>query len=123
MTDLMRTKDRFTKELYEERTPIVDACRKVQLSTKGKNEAGRFEYKTEVIEMPCKRIDGDRCAACAFPDLKWHLGVCNMASHLNFEPKKGDPHQFVTPITIEVEEYKENKTFINPIKKSKRSHR
>jgi hypothetical protein len=118
--EIVRTKGRLYAELERDKTPIIEACQKVQLSTKIKLEDGGYDYKTETVDMPCKRINGDYCSACAFPSKKWIQGRCNVASHLVIETKKGEPHQFITPITMVVEKVEENKRFLNPIKRSKR---
>jgi len=116
----MKTSDKVVKNLYENRTPIVDACSKVQLSVKEKESGGTPTFKTEVIEQPCKRIDGLYCSSCAYPDKKWRLGICNMASHLYIDNKAGQPLRFITPLNMEIGDFQENVKFINPIKQSKR---
>jgi hypothetical protein len=116
--EILRTKGKVIAELFRDRTPIVDACKLVQLSTKSGHD-----YKTETIEKPCDRIDGPFCGACAFPNIKWKLGLCNLATHLEADNRKDQPHQFITPITMDVEKVEENKKFLNPIKNSKRGNR
>jgi len=32
-----------------------------------------------------KEADGQRCSAFAFPEAKWRLGNCNMATHIKVE--------------------------------------
>lgn len=113
----VRTKGRTMAELIRDQTPIIEACVKVQMTEK----LSRGELKTEIVERPCERIVGTDCGACAFPDKKWRLGKCNLATHLIFENKTGDKKQFfVTPITMTVAEYKEVQRKVNPIKQSKR---
>jgi hypothetical protein len=36
-----------------------------------------------------KETDGQRCSAFAFPDAKWRLGPCSMATHIKAETAKG----------------------------------
>lgn len=42
----------------------------------------------------CDRISaeggGKTCSAFAFPDTKWRLGPCSMATHIKVETKGGD---------------------------------
>ena len=117
----MRTNDRVVKELYEKkRTPIVEACTKVQLSVRKKSDGNVPVYETEVIDSRCSRIDGDLCGACTYPDKKWRLGICNLATHLYIENKAGESPKFLTPITLEFVGVKGKTKFVNPIKKSKR---
>ena len=119
--DMMRSTDRVVKELYDKkRTPIVDACTKVQLSVRDKSSGNVPTYKTEVIDSRCSRIDGGFCGACAYPDKKWALGICNLANHLYIENKAGESPKFLTPITLEFVGVKGKTKFVNPIKKSKR---
>jgi len=112
----VRTKGRTMAELIRDRTPIIEACSKVQMSEK----LPKSELKTEIIDRPCARIAGDNCEACAFPDKKWTLGKCNLATHLYYENKKGEKQFIVTPITMTVAEYEEVQRKVNPIKQSKR---
>lgn len=39
--------------------------------------------RTPIIEdcNGCKRIDGNLCNAALSPQMKWHLGHCNLATH------------------------------------------
>jgi hypothetical protein len=37
-----------------------------------------------------KETDGQRCSAFAFPDAKWRLGNCSMATHIKTETAKTD---------------------------------
>lgn len=113
----VRTKGRTMAELIRDRTPIIEACVKVQMSEK----LPKNELKTETVERPCTRINGDNCEACAFPDKKWKLGKCNLATHLIYENKKGEKHFFITPITMTVTEYQEVEKKVNPIKQGKRA--
>lgn len=101
--------------LRETRKPIIDACEKVQFSTKEKDE-----YKTEIIDKPCDRIHNGTCQSCYNPDAKWHLGKCNLATHLYHEYRRGEKLSFITPITMTVEEHIEVEQKLNPIKASKR---
>jgi len=112
----VRTKGQTMAELIRDQTPIIEACVKVQMSEK----LPKSQLKTEIIERPCERIVGEKCGACAFPDKKWRLGKCNLATHLTFENKKGEKQFIVTPITMTVEEYEEVQRKVNPIKQSKR---
>jgi|TergutMp193P3_1026864.scaffolds.fasta_scaffold22672_2 hypothetical protein len=36
-----------------------------------------------------KETDDQRCSAFAFPDAKWRLGPCSMATHIKAETAKG----------------------------------
>ena len=36
-----------------------------------------------------KETDGQRCSAFAFPDAKWRLGPCSMATHIKADTGKG----------------------------------
>ena len=36
-----------------------------------------------------KETDGQRCSAFAFPDTKWRLGPCSMATHIKADTGKG----------------------------------
>jgi hypothetical protein len=36
-----------------------------------------------------KGTDGQRCSAFAFPDAKWRLGPCSMATHIKSDTAKG----------------------------------
>ena len=113
-------KDNQTKEIIKERTPFVKACTEVQLSTKTRKD-GQDVIKTEVIESRCERISGEFCGACGFPDKKWRLGICNLATHLYMEPpKQGAPQKFITPITMTFQDFETKKAILNPIKQSKR---
>lgn len=106
--------------LRENREPAVEACLKVQLSTK---TGSKGEYKTEIIDKQCSRLDGEVCGACFSPNAKWRHGKCNLATHLYHEVKKGQPHAFITPTTMTVEAYQEQQQKLNPIKASKRRSR
>jgi hypothetical protein len=112
----VRTKGQLMAEAIRDRTPIIEACLKVQMSEK----LPKSQLKTEIVDRPCERIDGTDCAACAFPDKKWKLGKCNLATHLTYENKKGEKQFIVTPITMTVAEYEEEQRKVNPIKQSKR---
>jgi hypothetical protein len=101
--------------LREQREKIIAPCVKVQFSTKGSKD----EFKTEIIEKPCSRIDGELCGACLSPDAKWRSGKCNLATHLHYEPKKGESYAFVTPITLEAIDPRKKTKMLNPIKYSK----
>jgi len=43
--------------------------------------------------LGCDRIlkekDSQRCSAFAFPEAKWRLGQCSMATHIKVETAKG----------------------------------
>ena len=121
--EIVRTKGILIAELERDKTPIIEACQKVQLTTNVKGSDGRYKHETEIIESSCNRINGVHCAACPFPDKKWGLGICNLATHLTIETKKGEPKKFITPITIEVARVEGNKKQINPLKLSKRRNR
>jgi len=114
---------KIMQDLIDTKTLIVEACQKIQVTkkaTKGVNK----DYITEIITSPCKRISGLYCGACAYPDKKWRLGNCNLATHLYIENKKGVPQVFITPMTMEVEIVDNIKDkMINPIKLSKRQSR
>lgn len=112
----MRTNNRVVAELYEKRTPVIDACLKIQVSTKDKDG----KLVTEIVDRPCGRAADGKCAACAFPDKKWRLGVCNLATHLQDETKKNEKPVIITPLTMTAEEIVEKQKRINPIKASKR---
>ncbi len=47
----------------------------------------------------CDRVsaegDGKICSAFAFPDTKWRLGPCSMATHIKVETAKGAEKQRV----------------------------
>jgi hypothetical protein len=119
--EMMRDTDDAIKDLYENRTPIVEACTKVQLSVKEKSIGNNPPtYKTEVIDSLCSRIDGNLCGACAYPDKKWRLGICNLATHLYIENKMGEAPKFLTPITMEFVGAVGKIKIVNPIKQSKR---
>lgn len=115
MTEMMRTNNKAMTKLYQNRTPIMEECRKVQLTTAVKHD----EYETEVIDRPCNRIEGNLCSTCASPELKWKAGKCNFASHLYMEPKKDEKKILITPINEEVTILEAEK-MLNPIKYSKR---
>jgi hypothetical protein len=118
----MRTNDKVVKELYEDRTPIVESCLKVQ-STKQVKSGRDKKFETEVIDRACARMEGDLCGACAFPDKKWSGGICNLATNLYVEPsKRGEIQTFITPMTMTFTEFEEKKEFLNPIKQSKRGN-
>jgi hypothetical protein len=104
--------------LREERTPIIEACSKIQVSVKDKEQ----KLKTEIVVNPCDRIDGEFCSAYAFPDKKWRLGPCNAATHLFLEQKRSGTKKLVTPLTIAAEEYQkyQDQKHLNPLKASKR---
>ena len=120
LNQIARTKGRVIAELFRDRTPIVEACIKVQLSTKTRKD-GNDVIKTDVIESPCRRIDGEFCGACGFPDKKWRGDICNLATHLYMEPpKQGAPQKFITPITMTFQDFETKKAMLNPIKQSKR---
>jgi hypothetical protein len=36
-----------------------------------------------------KEAGGQRCSAFAFPDTKWRLGACSMATHIKADAGKG----------------------------------
>ena len=36
-----------------------------------------------------KEADGQRCSAFAFPDAKWRLGNCSLATHIKADTGKG----------------------------------
>jgi hypothetical protein len=59
------------KSLLLERKPAVDACR---------------DHPTD----PCEYLekDSDYCSAYAFPETRWRLGKCPLATHLEIESKK-----------------------------------
>jgi len=118
----MKTTNAIVKDLYNNRTPIVAACEKVQISVKEVIE-GKPTFVTEVVFNPCKRIENGFCSSCAYPDKKWRLGICNLASHLYIENKVGQKPKVITPLNMKVEDFKENKTVLNPIKQSKRGSR
>lgn len=114
----VRTKGKLMAELIRDRQPVVEACLKIQMNTrKTGNEKG---FKTEIIQKSCARVDGDKCAACAFPDQKWRLGKCNLSTHLYHENKQGQPFIILTPVGVNPEEYIEEQQKLNPIKQSKR---
>ncbi len=123
----MRTKEHNTETcrkgnclecLYENREPIVLACKRVQFSVK---QSGKdADFKTETIDKPCDRIDGDLCSACVDPRAKWRLGKCNLATHLYHENKQGQPYAFITPIEQDVVDPRKTQQKLNPIKFSKR---
>ncbi len=52
----------------------------------GREEARRLllAQKTSIIDKckGCDRINGQFCSAYLFPDKKWRLGDCNLASHI-----------------------------------------
>lgn len=56
-------------KINSDRRPIVEAC------------------------VGCERIltenDGQLCSAFVFPDTKWRLGPCSMATHIKAETAKG----------------------------------
>jgi len=108
------------RELYRDRTPIIEACQKVQLTVKGKIKDGKENYITTVVDQQCSRISDDYCSACAFPDAKWRIGKCNLATHLHREAKRGEPTTFLTPINEKVGNLEEIQQKLNPIKASKR---
>jgi len=119
--ELCRTKSRMLADLERDKTPIVEACTKVQVSVKQKAD----EFDTKVEERRCSRIslkeDGSEfCEACAFPNAKWRLGKCNMATHLYHENRPGKPFTILTPITMDVNTYRKEVQKLNPIKQSKR---
>jgi len=109
------------RELYRDRTPAVEACRKVQKTVvRGKDKDGNDKLETTIIDHPCKRIDDTYCGACAFPSAKWRLGDCNLATHLYYEMKRGEPQTFLTPVGRTIEEHRKIQQKLNPIKASKR---
>lgn len=113
-------KDNQTRKLMEDRTPVIEECMKIQLTTK-ENKGREVIFKTEIGWSPCNRIEGDFCGACPFPEKKWRGGICNLATHLYLEPpKQGSPQKFITPLTMTFKEFEKKKAMINPIKKSKR---
>lgn len=103
--------------LREQRTPIIEACQKIKVSIKKGTE-----LITEIVDKQCERIDGNLCGACTFPDKKWKLGLCNLATHLVEDTKKGAVPTIVTPLTMEVQDYQKEK-MLNPLKGSKRGQR
>ena len=98
---MMRDTNKLMMKLYEDREPIIEACKKVQITKKVKNKDNQMVYETTTIDNPCQRIDGDLCAACAFPTKKWRMNICNLATHLHVETKKGEPDVMTTPIEPE----------------------
>lgn len=111
---------KMMKDLRASRTRIVEPCLKVQKSVY-KRKDGVLKLETEVIEIPCKRIDGNYCSACAFPNAKWRNGECNLASHLYYEMKRDEPRTFLTPLGRSIEEHEAIQRKLNPIKASKRT--
>ncbi len=103
------------RELSE---PIIEQCLKVQFSVKDGSKSG--EFKTEIIDKPCTRIDGDVCGACMSPTSKWRLEKCNLATHLYHENKQGQPYAFITPIGKPIVDPRVADAKLNPIKYSKR---
>jgi hypothetical protein len=118
--ELVRTKGRVMAELERDKTPIIESCFKVQLSERIKERGQVVELKTEIIEKRCERINGQNCSACAFPDLKWRNGKCNLATHLYHENKKGEKVLILTPFGVIPEAYIKEQQKLNPIKQSKR---
>jgi hypothetical protein len=120
----MRTNDKVVKELYEiQRTPIIEACLKVQWTKKLKADGNIPKFETKVIAKACSRAEGNLCGACAFPDKKWRGGICNLATHLYKDPpKQGEVQTFITPTTMTFKEFEKKKEFLNPIKQSKRGN-
>ena len=104
--------------LREKREPIIEPCLKVQFSVKDGSKKG--EFKTEIIDRPCNRIDGDLCAACVSPNAKWRIERCNLATHLYHENKQGQPYAFITPLGKEIIDPRVAEAKLNPIKFSKR---
>lgn len=80
MSRTIKQTDRIVEELREGRLPIVEQCK-------------RTDDEGNVIA--CKRIinfkNRERCAAYAYPETKWRLGNCFLASHVQTEAevKKG----------------------------------
>jgi hypothetical protein len=118
--ELVRTKGRMMAEVMRDKTPIVEFCQKVQMSERIKEGRNEAYLKTETIEKPCERIAGDHCAACGFPDQKWKSGLCNLATHLIHENKKGEKVLICTPLGILPETFIKEQQKLNPIKQSKR---
>ena len=68
--------DKTIVELRKHRTPTVEFCERYPGTEKTKT--GKV---VDVILGPCKRIDGNLCNACLSPEIKWKLGMCNLATH------------------------------------------
>lgn len=118
--EMVRTKGRVIAELYRYRTPLVDACKKIQVTEKKTStRKGDPEPKTEIIDKLCDRAKDEFCGACPFPDKKWKHDLCNLATHLHIETKKGQTPSIVTPITMKAKKSVEEQK-LNPIKQSKR---
>ena len=104
--------------LRENREPIIQACERVQFSVKDGSK--KDEFKTEIIDRRCDRIDGDLCSACGNPGAKWRLDRCNLATHLYHENKQGQPYAFITPLGQDPVDPRIAERKLNPIKFSKR---
>lgn len=86
------------EELRADRKPVVDQCKVFNFTVK--NSKG---VPVDQVSGPCTRIDGELCAAYAYPDTRWRLGNCPLATH----------------IIGEAEQQKK----VNPIKASKKAAR
>lgn len=117
--ELVRTKGRVMAELERDKTPIIESCLKVQMSERIR-EGKETHLKTEIVEKKCERINDQHCSACAFPNLKWKNGSCNLATHLYHENKKGERVMILTPFGVIPEAYIKEQQKLNPIKQSKR---
>jgi len=83
------------QEMLNKREDVIDKCIlfKKDVIVKG---------KPEIMEKgPCKRIDGEKCAAYISPAARWRLGDCCLATHLIHS--------------------EEEQKFINPLKASKKA--
>ena len=64
------TYEKTVAELKQIQSPVIDKCSRTD------EKDGAVTWCSKVTEQ-----SAPNCSACAFPNLKWRLGDCNVADH------------------------------------------
>lgn len=70
-------RSKLIADLREKRQPICDKCHR-----------DIIEDEKVIDTKTCELVDGEKCNVYAFPDAKWRLGNCPMATHVETEQEK-----------------------------------